>query len=50
VDRREAPGVERLRRRHRAALHEGRDPHERHALLADGDDRLVDAYVPRALS
>ena len=47
VDRREAPGVERLRRRRRAALHEGRDPHERHALLAHRDDRLVDAHVPR---
>ncbi|HUK72591.1 MAG TPA: hypothetical protein VLW50_28145 [Streptosporangiaceae bacterium] len=32
-----APGVERLRRRRRAALHEGRDPHERHALLAHGN-------------
>ena len=27
--------------------HEGRDPHERHALLANGHDRLVDAHVPR---
>ena len=24
-----------------------RDPHERHALLAHGDDRLLDAHVPR---
>ena len=34
VDRREAPRVERLRRRHRAELHQGRDPHQRHDLLA----------------
>jgi len=47
VDRGEAPGVERLRRRGRTALHQGRDPHERHALLAHGHDRLVDAHVPR---
>ena len=47
VDRRETPGVERLRRRHRAELHQGRDPHERHDLLAHRDDRLVDAHVPR---
>ena len=47
VDRREAAGVERLRRRHRAELHQGRDPHQRHDLLAHRDDRLVDADVPR---
>ncbi len=47
MDRRETPGMERLRRGRRAAVHEGRDPHERHALLAHGDDRLVDVHVPR---
>lgn len=47
LDRREAPGVERLRRRCRAVVLEGRDPHERDAVLAHGDDRFVDADVPR---
>ena len=28
-------------------LHQGRDPHQRHDLLAHRDDRLVDAHVPR---
>ena len=31
----------------RAAVHEGRDAHEHHNLLAHGDDRLGDAHVPR---
>ena len=40
-------GLERLRRRHRAQLHQGRDPHERHDVLAHRHDRFVDAHVPR---
>ncbi len=35
--------------RHRAELHEGRDPHERHDLLVHRNHRLVDADVPREL-
>ena len=30
-----------------SGLHQGRDPHEGHALLAHRDHRLVDAHVPR---
>ena len=37
LDRREVPHLERLRRRRRAPLHEGRAAHQRHALLGDGD-------------
>ena len=46
LDRREAAGLERLRRRRRELLHQGRDPDRRDDLLADRLDRLVHAHVP----
>src|SRR5690606_20810596 len=47
VDRREVPHLERLRRRRREALHEGRAADERHDLLGDPVDHLVDAPLLR---
>ena len=46
VDRGEVAGVERLRRRRRAVVHQGRAADERDDLLGDADDQLVGAAVP----
>src|SRR5579875_2927420 len=41
LDRREVPHLERLRRRRRAAVHQGRAAHQRHALLGHRDRHVV---------
>ena len=48
VDRREVARVERLPRRHRVVLHQGRAADERDDLLGHADDPLVDALLLRA--
>ena len=48
VDRREVPGVERLRRRRRAQLHQGPAAHQHHAVLGDRHRYLVGAPLTRA--
>ena len=47
LDRREVPQLERLRRRRRKALQQGRAAHEHHDLLGHRDDQLVHASVLR---
>src|SRR6202020_2804239 len=46
LDRGETPDLERQRRRHRAVLHQRRDPHQPHHLLAHRHHRLLHAHVP----
>ena len=48
VDRGEVARVERLRRRRRAPLHQGRAAHQRHDLLGDRHHPLVGALLLRA--
>ena len=47
LDRGETPHLERQRRRHRAVLHQTRDPHPPHHLLAHRHHRLLHPHVPR---
>ncbi len=47
VDRREVPRLERLRRRHRAVVHEGSAAHEHHGVLGHRHGHVVGAALPR---